>query len=167
MPLFYPHATNSLLPLVMEGQAPLNISDVNNFYDVCRVRQHTGLFNWVTGAKYAYLLSPDYVFDALHDMVANIAPVARIDMAPINNRSVNEFGWCCSVAIEFFEVDPIPSLEQAYAVVFAEGDAEDSPLICYFTQILEMPFTPDGRSWYLYPNSSQSGGVAGSGGWFT
>ena len=166
MTVFYPYATNSLLPLVLEGQAPLNISDVNDFYDTCRVRRHTGLFNWVTGAKYAYLVSPTYVFSALHDTLADIPILKRIDSALITNRSVNAFGWCCSVAIEFFEVEPILSLEQAYAVVFTEGNAENSPLICYFSEVLELPFTPDGRSWYLYPNASQAGDVTGSGGWF-
>lgn len=167
MPTFYPAATLDLLPLVMESQPPLNVSDDNNFYDICRVRQHTGLFNWVTGAKYAYLVSPDYVFDPLHDTIADIPAGARVDVAEITNRSVNAFGWCCSVAVEFFEVDPIVSLEQAYAVVFAEGNLESSSLICFFAGVLELPFTPDGRSWYLYPNASQSGGVTGSGGWFS
>lgn len=166
MPIFYPYATNSLLPLVLEGQAPLNVSDENTLYDICRVRQHTGLFNWVTGAKYAYLLSPDYVFDQLHDTLADIPAGARVDSALITNRSVNAAGWCCSVAVEFFEVDPIVSLEQAYAVAFVEGNAEGSQLICYFSEVLELPFTPDGRSWYLYPNASQAGDVTGSGGWF-
>lgn len=166
MPVFFPYATNSLLPLVMEAQSPLNESDVNDFYDICRARQHTGLFNWVTGAKYAWLLSPDYVFSALHDTVADLTLAARVESAPITSRSVNAAGWCCSVAIEFFEVDPIVSLEQAYAVAFSEGLAENSPLICYFSEVLELPFTPDGRSWYLYPNATQAGDVTGSGGWF-
>lgn len=166
MPVFYPFATNSLLPLVMDSQPALNTSEDNDFYDVCRVRQHTGLFNWVTGTKYAYLLSPDYVFDPLHDTVADIPAGAIVATAEITTRSVNAFGWCCSVAVEFFEVDPIVSLEQAYAVVFAEGNISSSNLICYFSAVLELPFTPDGRSWYLYPNASQSGGATGSGGWF-
>lgn len=166
MPVFFPYAVNSLLPLIMEQQSPLNVSDVNDFYDICRVRQHSGLFNWVAGTKYAYLLSPDYVFSQLHTTVADIPAAARVEVAEITNRSVNAAGWCCSVAVEFFEVDPIVSLEQAYAVVFAEGNAEASVLICYFSEVLELPFTPDGRSWYLYPNSSQAGDVTGSGGWF-
>lgn len=166
MTIFYPYANNSLLPLVVEGQAPLNISDVNDFYNICRIRQHTALFNWVVGAKYAYLLSPDYVYDANHSTLADIPAGARVDVASITNRSVNAAGWCCSVAVEFFEVDPIVSLEQAYAVAFVEGNAENSSLICYFSEVLELPFTPDGRSWYLYPNASQAGDVTGSGGWF-
>ena len=166
MPVFFPYTTNSLLPLIMEAQLPINVSDENTFYDSCRVRQHTGLFNWVTGSKHAYLLSPDYVFSALHDTVADLTPAARVAVSPITSRSVNAFGWCCSVAVEFFEVDPIVSLEQAYAVAFAEGNVESSPLICFFSEVLELPFTPDGRSWYLYPNASQAGDVTGSGGWF-
>lgn len=166
MPVFYPYATNSLLPLVMPAQAPLNVSDINNFYDVCRVRQHTGLFDWVTGTKYAYLMSTDYVFDPLHDTVADLPAASRIKAAEITNRSVNAFGWCCSVAVEFLEVDPIVSLADAYSVVFAEGNLESSELICAFTEVLELPFEPDGRNWYLYPNASQSGGITGSGGWF-
>lgn len=166
MPLFFPYATNSLLPLIMEEQSPINVSDDNTFYDICRLRQHTGLFDWVVGDKYAWLLSPDYVFNQLHSTVADLTLAARVDAAEITDRSVNAAGWCCSVAVEFFEVDPIVSLEQAYAVVFSEGLAEGSPLICYFSAVLELPFTPDGRSWYLYPNSSQAGNVTGSGGWF-
>lgn len=167
MPVYYPYATNSLLPLVMDAQAPLNVSDINDFYDVCRVRQHTGLFNWVTGTKYAYLMSADYVFDPLHDTVADLTAGAIIKSAEITSRTVNDFGWCCSVAVEFVEVDPIVSLEDAYSVVFAEGNAGSDKLICAFTEVLELPFTPDGRNWYLYPNASQSGGVTGSGGWFS
>ena len=166
MPTFFPYAANSLLPLVMEAQSPLNVSDSNDFYNICRARQHTGLFNWVTGSKYAYLLSPDYTFNVLHSTVADLTPAARVESALITSRSVNAAGWCCSVAIEFFEVDPIASLEQAYAVAFAEGNAESSILICYFSEVLELPFTPDGRSWYLYPNSTQGGDAVGSGGWF-
>lgn len=167
MTLFYPYATNSLLPLVIPAQSPLNISDVNDFYDVCRVRQHTGLFNWVTGTKYAYLMSTDYLFSALHDTVADLPAASRISVGEITNRSVNEFGWCCSVAVEFVEVDQIASLADAYSVVFAEGNLESSQLICSLTEVLELPFIPDGRNWYLYPNASQSGGIAGSGGWFS
>lgn len=166
MPLFFPYAVNSLLPLVMTQQSPINTSDENDFYDICRVRQHSALFDWVAGNKFAWLLSPDYVFDKVHDTLADIPAGARVDSAEITNRSVNAAGWCCSVAIEFFEVDPIVSLEQAYAVAFTEGNAESSPLICFFAAVLELPFTPDGRSWYLYPNSSQAGDVTGSGGWF-
>lgn len=166
MTTYYPYATNSLLPLVMDAQPALNVSADNDFYNICRVRQHTGLFNWVTGTKYAYLVSPDYVFDPLHDTVADITAAATISTAEITSRTVNDFGWCCSVAVEFVEVDPIASLEDAYGVIFAEGNTSPSPLVCFFAGVLEMPFTPDGRNWYLYPNSSQSGGVTGSGGWF-
>lgn len=164
---YYPYAANDLLPLVWEEQSPANLTGVNTFYYVNRIRRATALFDWVNGTKYAYLMSTAYAFNVLHDEVADLAEAARVKVSEITQRSVNNEGWCCSVGIEFPLVDPIFSGLRAASVVFAEGNLETSKLICCLNSVTELPFTPDGRSWYLYPNSEHAGTGVGSGGWFS
>lgn len=164
---YYPYATNDLLPLVWEPQSPANVTGVNTFYYINRVRRATALFDWAAGTKYAYLMSSAYDFDVEHDTVADLDEAARIKVAEITQRSVNAQGWCCSVGIEFADVDPIFSGLQAASIVFAEGNLETSKLIVCLDSVTELPFTPDGRSWYLYPNSEHAGTGVGSGGWFS
>ena len=166
MTVYYPYATNSLLPIVMASQPPLNTTGVNTFFDICRVRRATALFNWNTGSKYALLISSAYTFDQLHSTIADIPSDAIGSIAEITQRAVNSAGWCCSVGIEFLLVDPLPSLLPVDKVIFAEGNTDADKLICCFTEVVELPFEPDGRTWVLRPNASQSGGVTGSGGWF-
>lgn len=163
---YYPYATNSLLPIVMANQPPLNTTSDNVFYDICRVRRATAAFNWNTGTKYACLLTTAYTFDQTHTTVSDLPSAAIASTVEITQRSVNNAGWCCSVGIEFLLVDPLLSLLPVDKVVFIEGNTGADKLICCFTEVVELPFYPDGRTWVLRPNSSQSGGVTGSGGWF-
>lgn len=162
---FYPYATQSLLPQVMPFQAPLNLSGVNTFYDVCRVRKASALFDWAAGAKYAFLLTEDYIFDQTHDTVADLLAASEVEIAPITQRSVNSAGWLCSVAVLFQDVQPILSAKPAVSVVFAEGNAPGNVLICYFSEVLNFPLIPNGMDFYMHPNSSQPGNAVGSGGW--
>lgn len=168
MPLdYFPYATQNLLPLVWEAQLPMNVTGQNTLYYVCRQRMLTGLFNWLTGAPRAYLLTSGYTFDAAHETLADIAAGTRLANALITNRSVNAHGWCCSIGIEFPNVLPAMSALPAAAVAFVEGNSETNKLIACFNSVVELPFTPDGRSWFFYPNSQETGTGVGSGGWFT
>jgi hypothetical protein len=164
---YYPYATGSLLPLVWPEQAETTLTGENTLYYVARQRMLTGLFNWVTMSPYAFLLTDEYTFDPLHETVADLPAAARLSTAVLLHRSVNAHGYLCSIGVEFVNV--LPSVTQAPAgnVVFAEGSAEASKLIVCFNDVTELPFIPNGRSWFMYPNSSEVGLVTGSGGWFT
>lgn len=164
---FYPYGTQALLPLVWGKQPPLNETGVNTLYYVCRRRMLTKQFDWPAGQPYAYLVSSAYVFDPSHETVGNLPSPVRISQAPILLRSVNAHGWACSVGVEFPNVKPVISGLDAAAVIFAEGNSEASYLIACFNQVLELPFTPDGRSWFFYPNAGEAGTAVGSGGWWT
>lgn len=164
---YYPYATQSLLPLVWGAQLPTNVTGVNTLYYIARQRMLSGLFNWLSGTPYAFLLTSGYTLDLTDETVADLPAATRLASSLITNRSVNEHGWCCSVGIEFEDVLPAVSELPASAVVFAEGNSESSKLIACFNSVNELPFTPDGRSWFLYPNGSEGGDVTGSGGWFT
>lgn len=165
MPDFFPYATQSLLPLVMPFQAPLNLSSINTFYDISRVRQASALFDWAAGSKYAFLLTADYIFNETHSTVADILAASEVSIAAITQRSVNNAGWLCSVAVLFQNVQPILSVLPAVSVVFAEGIAPGNVLICYFKEVLNFPLIPNGMDFYLHPNSTQPGSAVGSGGW--
>lgn len=168
MPLdYFPYATQSLLPLVWETQLPTNVTGVNTLYYVARQRMLTKLFDWLAGSPRAYLLTSGYTFDAAHDTLSDIDAALRLSNALILNRSVNAHGWCCSIGIEFEEVQPAASLLPAASVVFVEGNSESDKLIACFNSVVQLPFTPDGRTWFFYPNSAEAGNVTGSGGWFT
>jgi hypothetical protein len=168
MPLdYYPFDTQNLLPLVWEEQLPTNVTGQNTLYYICRARMLSGLFNWLTGSPRAYLLTSDYTFDATHETLADLPSVTRLSNALISSRSVNAHGWCCSIGVEFEDVQPAVSELPASAVVFVEGNSETDKLIACFNSVVELPFTPDGRSWFFYPNASEAGNVTGSGGWFT
>lgn len=168
MPLdYYPFDTQNTLPLVWEAQLPTNVTGVNTLYYVCRQRMLTKLFDWLAGSPRAYLLTSGYTLDLTDETVADLPAATRLANALILNRSVNAHGWCCSIGVEFEDVLPVVSLLPASSVVFAEGNSESSKLIACFNSVNELPFTPDGRSWFLYPNASEAGNVTGSGGWFT
>lgn len=168
MPLdYYPYATQSLLPLVWEAQLPTNVTGVNTLFYVCRQRMLTGLFNWLTGSPRAYLLTSGYTFDAAHDTLSDLPSATRLANSLILQRSVNDHGWCCSIAIEFEDVQPALSALPAASVVFVEGNQETDKLIACFNSVVQLPFIPDGRSWFFYPSSAEAGDVVGSGGWFT
>lgn len=168
MPLdYYPFTTQSLLPLVWEAQLPMNVTGENTLYYVARQRMLSGLFNWLTMTPYAFLLTSAYTFDATDETLADIPVAARLSSTPITNRSVNDHGWCCSIGVEFEDVQPALSALPAASVVFVEGDSEPNKLIACFNSVNELPFTPDGRSWFIYPNAEEGGDVTGSGGWFT
>jgi len=168
MPLdYFPYTTQSLLPLVWEAQLPTNVTGVNTLYYITRVRMLTKLFDWLAGSPRAYLLTSGYTFDPAHDTLSDIDATLRLSNALILNRSVNAHGWCCSIGIEFEEVQPAVSALPAASVVFVEGNSESDKLIACFNSVVQLPFTPDGRSWFFYPNSSEAGSSTGSGGWFT
>ncbi len=168
MPLdYFPYATQSLIPLVWEAQLPMNVTGLNTLYYVARQRMLTGLFNWLTGSPRAYLVTSGYTFDPAHDTLADIDAGMRLANSLITNRSANAHGWCCSIGIEFVDVLPAVSLLPAAAVVFVEGNSESDKLIACFNSVNELPFTPDGRSWFFFPNSQEAGTGTGSGGWFT
>ena len=168
MPLdYFPYATQSLLPLVWEAQLPTNVTGENTLYYVARQRMLSGLFNWLTGSPRAYLLTSAYTFDAGHDTLADLPAATRLSNSLITNRSVNAHGWCCSIGVEFVDVLPAASALPASSVVFVEGNSESDKLIACFNSVVELPFTPDGRSWFFYPNSAEAGDTTGSGGWFT
>jgi len=168
MPLdYFPYATQNTLPLVWEEQLPTNVTGENTLYYIARQRMLTGLFNWTTGSPRAYLVTSGYTFDATHETLADVDAATRLANALITNRSVNAHGWCCSIGIEFEDVQPALSDLPASAVIFVEGNSESNKLIACFNSVVELPFTPDGRSWFFYPNAAESGGVTGSGGWFT
>lgn len=168
MPLdYYPYATQSLLPLVWEQQLPTNVTGQNTLYYIARQRMLTGLFNWLTGSPRAYLLTNAYTFDAEDETLADLPAATRLSNAPILSRTVNDHGWCCSIGVEFEDVQPVMSALPAASVVFVEGNSESDKLIACFNSVVELPFTPDGRTWFFYPNSAEGGGVTGSGGWFT
>lgn len=164
---YFPFDTQNLIPLVWEQQLPTNVTGQNTLYYICRQRMLTATFNWTTGSPRAYLLTSEYVFDAAHETVADISSGSRLANALILNRSVNAHGWCCSIGVEFLDVQPAVSALPASSVVFAEGNSESDKLIACFNSVNELPFTPDGRTWYFYPNSAEAGDVTGSGGWFT
>lgn len=168
MPLdYYPYDTQNTLPLVWEAQLPTNVTGENTLYYVCRQRMLSGLFNWLTGSPRAYLLTSGYTFDAAHETLADLPSGTRLANALILSRSVNDHGWCCSIGIEFEDVLPAVSALPAASVVFVEGNSESNKLIACFNSVLELPFTPDGRTWFLYPNAAEAGDATGSGGWFT
>lgn len=168
MPLdYYPFVTQSTLPIVWEAQLPMNVTGLNTLYYVARQRMLTGLFNWLAGSPRAYLVTSGYTFDATHDTLSDVASNTRLANALIINRSVNAHGWCCSIGIEFEDVQPALSALPAAAVVFVEGNSESSKLIACFNSVVELPFTPDGRTWFFYPNSQEGGSYTGDGGWFT
>lgn len=164
---FLPYNTQTLLPLVWPGQLPINVTGVNGLYYVARQHMLNATFNWLTGTKYAYLVTPDYTFDYAHTTLADIPSGARLSSAEILSRSINSHGWACSIGIEFVDVLPAVSLEPASAVIFTEGTAESSELIAHFSSVIELPFEPDGRSWYFLPNGVEGGAGAGSGGWWS
>lgn len=164
---YYPYATASLLPLVWSAQAEPNVAAENTIYYVARQRMATGLFDWTTMVPYAFLMTSAYEFDAAHTTLADLPLAARLSSAAILHRSVNAHGYLCSIGVEFENVEPAASDLDAAAVVFAEGNTESSKLIACFSAVVDLPFTPDGRSWFMYPNSAEAGTAVGSGGWFT
>lgn len=164
---FYPYTTQQTLPLVWEAQLPTNVTGVNTLYYIARQRMLTGLFNWTSGTKYAYLVTSGYTFDATHQTLADLDAGVRLASAQISSRSVNSHGWCCSIGVEFENVEPVASELPASAVIFVEGNQETDKLIACFNSVLELPFTPDGRTWFFYPNSGETSSFTGDGGWFT
>lgn len=164
---YYPYATGSLLPLVWPEQAELTVTGENTLYYIARQRMLTGLFNWVTMTPYAFLMTDEYAFDPSHETVADLTSAARLSQAALLHRSVNAHGYLCSIGVGFTNVLPVESEAPAASVVFAEGYTESSKLIICFNDVSELPFIPDGRSWFIYPSSAEAGTVTGSGGWFT
>lgn len=164
---YYPFLTQELLPLVWEPLLEPPLTSVNTLYYIARRRMLTGEFDWLAGAPRAYLVSNEYTFDPAHETLADLPSSVRLSHAPILMRSVNAHGWACSIAIEFADV-PVPDEGiQAAAVVFVEGSSETDKLIICFNSVTELPFTPDGRSWFFYPYVAEAGDHVASGGWWS
>src|SRR5690348_13127681 len=121
---YFPYETQSLLPLVWEAQLPTNVTGQNTLYYIARQRMLTSLFSWTSGTKYAYLVTSGYTFDAAHETLADIDAATRLASSAILQRSVNAHGWCCSIGVEFEDVQPAMSALPASAVVFVEGNQE-------------------------------------------
>lgn len=164
----YPFMTQELLPLVWQKLLPPAAAVANTLYFIARRRMLTKQFDWLAGQPEAYLVSNEYTFDPTHETLADLPTSVRLSHAPILMRSVNAHGWACSIAVEFVDVPPPADEEiQAAAVVFAEGSEETSKLVICFNSVFELPFSPDGRSWFFYPSVAEAGDVVASGGWWS